>query len=71
MKSQEKIFTILSLILISTINFSCAKSPNKVMSTEIRENFVPNFNMDSAWHYVEAQTLFGPRVPNTDSHKKC
>lgn len=71
MKSKEKIFTILSLILISTINFSCAKSPNKVMSTEIRENFVPNFNMDSAWHYVEAQTLFGPRVPNTDAHKKC
>ena len=32
---------------------------------------VPNFNMDSAYLYVQKQVDFGPRVPNTAAHKKC
>lgn len=30
----------------------------------------PNFNADSAYHFVAQQVGFGPRVPNTDAHKK-
>lgn len=32
---------------------------------------VPDFNADSAYIFVEKQVSFGPRVPNTESHKKC
>ena len=30
-----------------------------------------NFNMDSAYQYVQNQVDFGPRVPNSDAHEKC
>ncbi|MCF8307572.1 MAG: M28 family peptidase [Bacteroidales bacterium] len=32
---------------------------------------VPEFNADSAFHFVKKQTDFGPRVPNTKAHTKC
>ncbi len=32
---------------------------------------VPSFNNDSAYIFIEKQVKFGPRVPNTDSHKLC
>ena len=30
----------------------------------------PKFNADSAYQYVEKMVSFGPRVPNTDAHRK-
>ncbi len=32
---------------------------------------IPEFQADSAFFFVEKQTKFGPRVPNTNAHKKC
>lgn len=31
----------------------------------------PAFNADSAYHYIDAQVAFGPRVPDSKSHEKC
>jgi hypothetical protein len=31
----------------------------------------PAFNADSAYYFVEKQVEFGPRVPNTQSHRQC
>lgn len=31
----------------------------------------PRFNADSAYAYTAAQCAFGPRVPNTEAHRKC
>lgn len=31
----------------------------------------PDFNADSAYHYIETQVNFGPRVPNTPQHLAC
>ncbi len=31
----------------------------------------PVFNADSAYHFIEKQVAFGPRVPNTTAHKAC
>ncbi len=31
----------------------------------------PDFNADSAYYLVKTQVDFGPRVNNTDAHKKC
>lgn len=32
---------------------------------------VPIFDADSAYHFIEKQLSFGPRVPGTDGHKAC
>lgn len=32
---------------------------------------VPSFSADSAFLFVKKQVDFGPRVPNTDAHRKC
>ena len=32
---------------------------------------VPQFNADTAYHYVAVQTAFGPRVPETQAHADC
>jgi len=32
---------------------------------------IPNFNTDSAYHYIEQQLAFGNRVPTSPSHDKC
>lgn len=31
----------------------------------------PNFNADSAYHFVDKQVSFGPRVPNSIAHRQC
>lgn len=31
----------------------------------------PKFSSDSAYFFTEKQVSFGPRVPNTEAHKKC
>ncbi|UTW63835.1 M28 family peptidase [bacterium SCSIO 12741] len=31
----------------------------------------PAFNADSAYHYIDQQVAFGPRVPGTKEHKAC
>lgn len=35
------------------------------------QKVLPVFNADSAWTYVEKQVNFGPRVPNTKSHREA
>ncbi|MBD8488405.1 M28 family peptidase [Echinicola sp. CAU 1574] len=36
---------------------------------EVALSDVPVFNVDSAYQYIQDQVDFGPRVPNTESHK--
>ncbi len=31
----------------------------------------PAFNADSAYHYIQQQVDFGPRVPNSAAHRQC
>jgi hypothetical protein len=40
-------------------------------SMETKNVFIPEFNADSAYKYIEHQLAFGPRVPNTPAHKAC
>jgi Zn-dependent M28 family amino/carboxypeptidase len=51
---------------------SCNDSnKNKPVIKESQTITPPNFNQDSAFHFVKSQTDFGPRVPNTNAHKQC
>lgn len=45
--------------------------PTAVSDSSKPKVSAPAFNSDSAFAYVKAQVDFGPRVPNTDSHRRC
>lgn len=59
------ICTILLLVV-----FSCKKK-NDTDSTPVATVEVPAFYADSAYIYVQKQVDFGPRVPNTEAHRKA
>lgn len=55
----------------------CSSSSKKVetvetqIATEKEESVMIEFNGDSAYSYVAAQCAFGPRVPNTEAHRRA
>ena len=73
MKTTNLIAKFILILGIITI-VSCGNS-RKIDSNEDKkiqaEIKAPTFNADSAYSYVEAQALFGPRVPNTQAHRDC
>lgn len=65
------IIFVLVFILISCNERKGQKNPT-AETKEISEQItVPEFNADSAWLFVDKQVAFGPRVPNTEAHRKC
>jgi glutaminyl-peptide cyclotransferase len=66
---------LLSVVLLAVQrckNDEKEKIENKVVQPPPVQNItVPEFNADSAFYFVKKQTEFGPRVPNTEGHKKC
>lgn len=69
-----KIKTIYILIAIITL-LSCGsqRNENNQVSSEvaIKESTMIKFDADSAYRNIEKQVTFGPRVPNTESHRNC
>lgn len=68
----------LTILLFSIILFSCKSAANKGESegAPLQDNApaeieVPAFDGDSAYAYVKRQVDFGPRVPNTEAHRKA
>ncbi len=57
------------------IAFTSCENANKTAKKEVPAAQttlkIPEFNGDSAYAFVAAQTHFGPRVPNTEAHEKC
>lgn len=73
---RVKIFGYFLACCLSVVfTFSCESSKKSIdqslNSTAKKTATVPSFNSDSAYHFIEKQVLFGPRVPNTDPHKVC
>lgn len=58
---------------------SCGDGKSAKSSTSQKESkktvkpkiVTPDFNADSAYHFVEKQLSFGPRVPETEAHEAC
>lgn len=73
MKRSYTFIPLLLLLLVAAV--ACGN--NSKSSTEGEDKkpkvavSVPQFDADSAYHYIEAQVDFGPRVPNTAAHKAC
>lgn len=63
---------LLSFLIFSSCGQKTSSSTNnndaKAMTQHI---FVPSFNADSAYLYIQKQVDFGPRVPNTEAHRLC
>lgn len=60
--------------IILALFFACEgskKSIDKSFHPTKTTATVPAFNRDSAYHFIEKQVSFGPRVPNTAGHKMC
>ena len=74
---KNDVITMPVLLLMVLISFtSCNNRPSGEKPAETGkqtkpEVFVPGFNADSAYFYIEKQVAFGPRVPNTAAHKAC
>ncbi|MFC0264265.1 M28 family peptidase [Fontibacter flavus] len=66
MKNRAGILIIL-LVLLWACNGD--KTHDKLQEPIIY-NKTPEFSADSAYAYIEKQVKFGPRVPNTEGHKK-
>lgn len=57
-----------SLLYLLIINKIYAYSNVSVINNN---KFIPYFNADSTYYFIEQQVNFGPRVPNTTAHKAC
>lgn len=72
---NKKLLTIIvSILIISSCDNNTAKKTSTTTTekkTEKKEVVIPDFNADSAYHYVAKQLDFGPRVPGTENHAKC
>lgn len=64
------ILVLLTCSIISCDDASPVDEGKDVVATAVQKR-VPDFNADSSFQYVKAQVEFGPRVPNSDAHKKC
>lgn len=64
---------ILSIIFISILMLACGGTAKKNNTASVIDAvaIVPIFNADSAYSFVGKQVAFGPRVPNTQSHRDC
>ena len=70
-KMKKALFSCLILVLFV---IGCSKSTvNNTTNKPVQEyqKVSPDFDGDSAYHYVNKQVSFGPRVPNTKEHIAC
>ena len=73
MKNSMKSLAILLLGAISLNSCNSGDRTEKKEQVAVEEEATvkaPDFNADSAYHFVERQVAFGPRVPNTAEHYK-
>jgi hypothetical protein len=69
---MNKTLRISTILLLATASFlSCGAGSRKSTLRQTETTYRSNFNADSSYSFVESQTSFGPRVPNTDSHRNC
>ncbi len=59
------------MMLLQGCNGAAEKTTGQQTSRERVVIYVPVFNADSAYAFVERQLAFGPRVPGTDAHYKA
>lgn len=72
MKNIHAFIILCSALLFASCGNDNSKSAKKTeIKAEVYKQVSPNFNADSAFGFVEKQVSFGPRVTNSEAHKKC
>lgn len=68
-----KKLTFISLLLLLFVSCEDNKKTqsHRVAESQSQRQIVPDFNADSAYHYVKQQLDFGPRVPESEAHAQC
>jgi Predicted aminopeptidases len=67
---MKQIIYIFALLFAFASCGAKTEKPTSQTKPEEAKRIVPEFNADSAYYYTDVQVAFGPRVPNTDAHKK-
>ena len=67
---KQNVLILLALLLVASCSDSGSNSNKKSVETVALID-APQFNADQAYDYVQKQVDFGPRVPNTEAHKKA
>lgn len=65
---------LFSALLSAVILGSCSSTQKSSEKTTTDNDTITQtmvFNADSAYSFVKAQCDFGPRVPNTEAHRRC
>ena len=76
-KSQEEINKILkpkykiSFLADGIVIFESEKIKLNKLSEIFNNKEIITFNEDNAYNFIKNQVDFGPRVPNTNNHRKC
>lgn len=68
---MKKLILFLPISLLFIISCKADISKKDSTPTQTPTVNVPNFNPDSAYHYIKTQVDFGPRVPNSKAHRAC
>jgi len=68
---MKKLLIVLVPLMLLIISCNDSKKSKNIKKEEQITVQIPNFDADSAFYFVKAQTDFGPRVPNTEAHRKC
>lgn len=68
---KNSFYLIILLFFWSCDNNNNNQAPIVKKQTNQKDIYVPNFDTDSAYFFVEQQVLFGPRVPNSNAHNEC
>jgi len=63
--------TFAAAFILFTLSCNDSKKTKSITKEAPITISAPNFDPDSAFYFVKAQTDFGPRVPNTEAHRRC
>ncbi len=62
---------IFYLLLLAVFMSSCQQKPAQTASPVPSAVVIPDFSADSAYTFIADQVAFGPRIPDTDAHRRC
>jgi glutaminyl-peptide cyclotransferase len=65
------LFSTASLVVLSCKEEKRPTTESNLVQSAVTPVPVPSFDADSAFFYVKKQVDFGPRVPNTEAHRRC
>lgn len=77
MKSKSLVYSILVFFTaVTTVSLTSCKGSGSSghqseSATQAYEQKSPEFNVDSAYQFIESQCAFGPRTMNSEAHNQC